>query len=329
MNNMQTKYDIFISYRREGGYDTAKHLNDLLVRDGYRVSFDIDTLRGGKFDTQLYERIDQCKDFILVVDEHAFDRIIFQNTAPGEDWMRCELAYALSKHKNVIPVFLSGEANFPDDLPEDIRGVTRMNAPRYDRYYFNEFYATLKERFLTSSSTQKRNRLYSFLIPLLVVIIGVTWLLYHSTEVCDLFQDIATSHWAKPTDFPNEEKVQHLLQTYAQCIENKDYNGLKNVYAPKVLRYHNIKETISREEVIRRHRDYEYSHGAYGMQASYRLNTLTINPVARDRAEVTCVLDYSIHRVDENKPSCFVLEHHLVIDDNYHICSIYEEKLNE
>ena len=41
------KYDIFISYRREGGYDTAKHLNDLLVRDGYRVSFDIDTLRNG------------------------------------------------------------------------------------------------------------------------------------------------------------------------------------------------------------------------------------------------------------------------------------------
>ena len=23
------KYDIFISYRRDGGYDTAKHLNDL------------------------------------------------------------------------------------------------------------------------------------------------------------------------------------------------------------------------------------------------------------------------------------------------------------
>ena len=46
-------YDIFISYRREGGYDTAKHLNDLLVRDGYIVSFDIDTLRSGDFDTQL------------------------------------------------------------------------------------------------------------------------------------------------------------------------------------------------------------------------------------------------------------------------------------
>ena len=27
------KYDIFISYRREGGYDTAKHLYDLWLPD--------------------------------------------------------------------------------------------------------------------------------------------------------------------------------------------------------------------------------------------------------------------------------------------------------
>ena len=40
-------YDIFISYRRRGGFETAKHLYDLLTKDGYRVSFDIDTLRNG------------------------------------------------------------------------------------------------------------------------------------------------------------------------------------------------------------------------------------------------------------------------------------------
>ena len=50
-------YDIFISYRREGGYETAKHLYDLLNRDGYKVSFDIDTLRNGDFDIELYKRI--------------------------------------------------------------------------------------------------------------------------------------------------------------------------------------------------------------------------------------------------------------------------------
>ena len=99
------KYDVFISYRREGGYETAKHLNDLLVRDGYRVSFDIDTLRSGDFDTQLLARIEQCKDFILIVDEHAFDRTIDPKTNPNEDWLRCELAHALKHNKNIIPVF--------------------------------------------------------------------------------------------------------------------------------------------------------------------------------------------------------------------------------
>ena len=47
------KYDIFISYRRKGGYETAKHLYDLFSKDGYRVSFDLDTLRNGDFDQAL------------------------------------------------------------------------------------------------------------------------------------------------------------------------------------------------------------------------------------------------------------------------------------
>ena len=41
LNIKMKKYDIFISYRRDGGYETAKHLFDLLIRDGYSVSFDI------------------------------------------------------------------------------------------------------------------------------------------------------------------------------------------------------------------------------------------------------------------------------------------------
>mgnify|MGYP004457989713 CR=1 FL=1 len=142
------KYDIFISYRREGGYDTAKHLSDLLMRDGYKVSFDIDTLRSGNFDTQLYSHIDMCRDFILIVDEHAFDRTIKGKIPREKDWVRCELAYALEKGKNIIPILLSGIKEFPDGLPDDISGVVLKNGPEYNRYYFDEFYRTLKKRFL-------------------------------------------------------------------------------------------------------------------------------------------------------------------------------------
>ena len=149
------KYDIFISYRRDGGYDTAKHLYDLLTRDGYKVSFDIDTLRSGDFDRQLLTRIDECKDFILIVDQHAFDRTLNPYFNPNHDWLRCEVAYALLKKKNIIPIFLSGVNGFPSGLPRDIVEVTKKNGPEYNKYHFNAFYEDLKKRFIKSKSTKR------------------------------------------------------------------------------------------------------------------------------------------------------------------------------
>lgn len=137
-------YDIFISYRRKGGFETAKHLNDLLIRDGYTVSFDIDTLREGRFDNALLRRIDQCTDFILIVDEHAFDRTLDPHFDSTKDWLRIELAYALKIKKNVIPILLSEVENFPTNLPEDITVVSKYHGPKYQIEYFDNFYEKLK-----------------------------------------------------------------------------------------------------------------------------------------------------------------------------------------
>ncbi|WP_308223546.1 TIR domain-containing protein [uncultured Prevotella sp.] len=72
---MPTKpYDIFISYRRNGGYETARHIYDLLKRDGYSDSFDQDNLMNGNFDKALLDRIAKCKDFILICDADVFRR---------------------------------------------------------------------------------------------------------------------------------------------------------------------------------------------------------------------------------------------------------------
>lgn len=140
-------YDIFISYRRKGGYETAKHLYDLLTRDGYAVSFDIDTLRNGDFDTALLQRIEECTDFILILNEGAFDRTLDPAFNPKNDWMRNELAHALKHNKNVIPVMLEGFDSFPEDLPDDICKVVRKNGPKYDSYYFDDFYRKMKKSF--------------------------------------------------------------------------------------------------------------------------------------------------------------------------------------
>lgn len=148
---MTNKFDIFISYRRKGGFEVAKHIKDLLERDGYSVSFDIDNLRNGDFNSQLMERISNCKDFILILDAHVFDREI-DNAGKlvdegKEDWLISEIAEALKAKKNIIPVMLEGFDSFPEKLPDAIKDVKYKNGPKYDREYFDAFYEKLKNFF--------------------------------------------------------------------------------------------------------------------------------------------------------------------------------------
>lgn len=67
-----SKYDIFISYRRKDVGDKAEHLKDLL--EPYfkkRISFDRENLTG-RFNVALIERIASVKDFILVLGRRSF-----------------------------------------------------------------------------------------------------------------------------------------------------------------------------------------------------------------------------------------------------------------
>jgi hypothetical protein len=61
---MKKQFDIFISYRREGGLSTANMLYEHLTRAGYSVFMDYEELRSGKFNKQLYEQIENCKEAI-------------------------------------------------------------------------------------------------------------------------------------------------------------------------------------------------------------------------------------------------------------------------
>ena len=115
-------YDIFISYRRDNGWDTAKHLRDILTAKGYSVFFDVDSLRSGNFNTALLDVIKNCTDFIIILSPNSLDRCVNEG-----DWVRRELACALQAGKNVIPV-TSAKFHFPEKLPEDINDVRWKNA---------------------------------------------------------------------------------------------------------------------------------------------------------------------------------------------------------
>lgn len=121
MSRARPRYDVFLSYRREGADGTARLFYERLLRDGYRAAFDLETLRSGDFDEQILNTIRTCRDMVVFLSPGALDRCIHKG-----DWVRREIACALESGINVVPVLLRGFAFPPaEELPSDIRGLVR------------------------------------------------------------------------------------------------------------------------------------------------------------------------------------------------------------
>ena len=130
-----TKYDVFISYRRENGREIARTLQQGLIQRGLRVFFDLEEIKDGKFNEALYGSIDAAKNLIVIMTTGALDRCVNEG-----DWVRRELEYALRKGVNVVPVQPSGhQLHFPDNLPEPLDGLSTIQVAKLDlETLFNE-----------------------------------------------------------------------------------------------------------------------------------------------------------------------------------------------
>lgn len=123
-------YDIFISYRRDGGYATARLLYERLKVAGLNPFFDLEELRSGPFNVRLYKTIDECTNFILVLPPNALNRC--KNDG---DWLRLEIERALQGNKNIIPVMIDG-FNW-DNLPSNMSSLSNYNGVILSREYFD------------------------------------------------------------------------------------------------------------------------------------------------------------------------------------------------
>lgn len=139
-------YDVFISYRRQGGGADARMMYDRLQSYGYTVSFDMDTLKNGNFNEELLKRVAECKNFVVLLSENCFERTL-NGCKREDDWLRIEIATALYNNKNIVTVMLPGFV-FPAKLPPDIDAIRNKNGPKYDLYYIDGFYDKLVKDFL-------------------------------------------------------------------------------------------------------------------------------------------------------------------------------------
>ena len=141
-------YDIFISYRRDGGETMAFLLHDRLTAKGFRVFLDVESLNAGKFNEKLLDIIEDCDDFIVILSENSLDRCVNDG-----DWVRNEISHAFKTKKNIVPFMLRG-FNWPENLPGDIADLTMQNGINaISNEYFDAAIERLIHKFLKSAPT--------------------------------------------------------------------------------------------------------------------------------------------------------------------------------
>lgn len=125
-------YDIFISYRREGGAPYARILQLMLAQRGYRVFLDYDELKDGLFNQKIKQAIAQAPIFMIVLTKGAIDRCV--NT---DDWVAQEISEAVRLGKKIIPVNPDGSFDgIHTAVPETIRSAVTYN--QYSEIYFGQ-----------------------------------------------------------------------------------------------------------------------------------------------------------------------------------------------
>ena len=190
------KYDIFISYRREGGAETAKHLRDVLVGKGYRVFFDTDSLGAVNFNKELLKVIKECTDFIIILSEGALDRC-----TNDEDWVRQELVCALQNGKNIIPV-IHPNFTFPEVLPDDINDIRWKNGIQVNTQYFDAVVQKIISFLKTKSIVVFAKQ---FWLPAVIVVAAIAVIVLGAYKMADVKHGMDVfPTTAEETDILNE-----------------------------------------------------------------------------------------------------------------------------
>lgn len=119
-----SEYDIFVSYRRDGGVAEADRIASRLRNRGYRVFFDGDSIGSEDFETKIAVSIRASTDVLVLLTPGALDRCI---TDPEHDYVGREIAYAMELGKNIVPVMAEG-FKYPEGLPRALEPFKKINA---------------------------------------------------------------------------------------------------------------------------------------------------------------------------------------------------------
>jgi NAD(+) hydrolase SARM1 len=132
-------YDVFMSYRRSHGSESARLIRAELQKYSLRIFLDVDDLRAGHFDQEIVQRIATTPNYIVILSPGSLDR--FEDK---EDWFRQEIAQAIIRKRNIVPILMPG-FKFPEKpLPDDIEELRLYQSVTYSHEFFEAMIGKIK-----------------------------------------------------------------------------------------------------------------------------------------------------------------------------------------
>ena len=252
---MSKNFDIFISYRRKETADKAEHLFSLLEMAGYKgqVSFDRENF-DGRFDLEILQRLDDSKDFIVVLapgtlaelneeDTHWYEKLArcsvsefpgieneIKESGASLDFVRLEIARAIAKGKHIIPVVPVNTPEYNFDrlvLPDDIALLQKEHAEHYQDtkdFLFKDILPKITKRLKSKPNKSGWQKSAIMMALLLAIVAGIaTWMRW--SNECDQFDNCRTQ-----SDY--EQLSANILFCASQCRDSLQlFASLKSPYA--------------------------------------------------------------------------------------------------
>lgn len=146
------KYDGFISYRRENGFLMAQVIHDRLLERGIKTFLDLEELRSGNFNEDLYAAIESSPNFIVILPPNALTRCKNE-----KDWLRKEIVHAVKNNKKIIPVLYDNfkwPTHWNENIPEEVRFLEKCNGVKSSQDYLGAMIDKLVD-FMVDVNTEK------------------------------------------------------------------------------------------------------------------------------------------------------------------------------
>lgn len=150
----ENTYDVFISYRRQGGAEKAELTKGELSKRGFREArmfMDTRSLSSGNYMEGILKAIDASRNLVVIITKDSFNAL-----SEDSPWVK-EIAYALKIGKTIVPIYFDGITEIkPDELPASIQRLAFENAVIYVHQYADASFDRLSSRLSKEPTTMPK-----------------------------------------------------------------------------------------------------------------------------------------------------------------------------